>query len=76
MPLIVDEAHGAHFHFHEAFPASAVDCGADLVIQSTHKTLTAMTQAAMLHAGPGGRVAPARVSRALQMVQARGDRCV
>lgn len=49
IPLIVDEAHGAHFQFHEAFPKSAVECGADLVIQSTHKTLPAFTQTALLH---------------------------
>ena len=49
IPLIVDEAHGAHFIFHEYFPESAVQCGADLVIQSTHKTLPAFTQTAVLH---------------------------
>lgn len=47
--LIVDEAHGAHFGFHEAFPESAVTLGADLVIQSLHKTLPSMTQTALLH---------------------------
>lgn len=49
VPLIVDEAHGAHFHFSEYFPVSAADLGADLVIQSFHKTLPAMTQTAVLH---------------------------
>lgn len=49
IPLIVDEAHGAHFIFHEYFPESATECGADLVIQSTHKTLPAFTQTAVLH---------------------------
>ncbi len=47
--LLVDEAHGAHFGFHEAFPVSAVKLGADLVIQSLHKTLPALTQSAVLH---------------------------
>lgn len=47
--LIVDEAHGAHFMFHDYFPDSAIKCGADLVIQSTHKTLPSMTQTALLH---------------------------
>lgn len=47
--LIVDEAHGSHFKFHEKLPTSAIDLGADLVIQSTHKTLTGLTQTAMLH---------------------------
>ena len=49
IPLIVDEAHGAHFHFSSFFPDSAVDLGADLVIQSFHKTLPALTQTAVLH---------------------------
>lgn len=47
--LLVDEAHGAHFGFHSAFPKSAVTQGADLIIQSLHKTLPAMTQSAVLH---------------------------
>lgn len=49
IPLIVDEAHGAHFGFHEAYPASSVRQEADLVIHSVHKTLPAMTQSALLH---------------------------
>jgi len=49
IPLIVDEAHGAHLAFHSAFPKSAVECGADLVIQSVHKTLPCFTQTAILH---------------------------
>ena len=47
--FIVDEAHGAHFGFYPAFPESAVSCGADIVIQSVHKTLPAFTQSAVLH---------------------------
>ena len=49
IPLIVDEAHGAHLMFHEYFPESATQTGADLVIQSTHKTLPSFTQTAVLH---------------------------
>lgn len=49
IPLIVDEAHGAHFSLHPYFPDSAVTEGADLVIQSTHKTLPTLTQTALLH---------------------------
>lgn len=49
VPLIVDEAHGAHFPFSEAFPESALTQGADIVIQSLHKTMPAMTQTALLH---------------------------
>lgn len=47
--LIVDEAHGAHFPFSETLPESAVSQGADLVIQSLHKTLPALTSTALLH---------------------------
>ena len=46
--LIVDEAHGAHFGFHERFPKSAVGA-ADIVIMSTHKTLPTLTQTGLLH---------------------------
>ncbi|NER00053.1 MAG: aminotransferase class I/II-fold pyridoxal phosphate-dependent enzyme [Cyanothece sp. SIO2G6] len=75
IPLIVDEAHGPHFGFHPDLPASALSAGADIVIQSTHKVLSAMTQASMLHLGFGGqphgpdRVQPQRISAALQLVQ-------
>ncbi|MEY8337503.1 PLP-dependent transferase [Lachnospiraceae bacterium 62-35] len=49
IPLIVDEAHGAHFTFGEDFPSSALELGADIVIQSVHKTLPCFTQTAILH---------------------------
>lgn len=52
--LLVDEAHGAHFPFASGFfPASALDKGADVVIQSLHKTLPSLTQTALLHLGKG-----------------------
>lgn len=47
--LLVDEAHGAHFPFCSALPDSAVTCGADLVVQSVHKTLGALSGGALLH---------------------------
>lgn len=49
IPLIVDEAHGAHFGFSEYFPQTAVRLGADVVIQSMHKQLPCFTQTALLH---------------------------
>lgn len=49
--LIVDEAHGAHFVVNEIFPKSSIGQGADLVIQSMHKTLPTLTQSALLHRG-------------------------
>ncbi len=66
--LLVDEAHGPHLHFHPALPTSAVDAGADLTVQSTHKIVGGMTQASMLHLR-GTAVDPARVAGALQMLQ-------
>ncbi|MCL2372618.1 MAG: PLP-dependent transferase [Defluviitaleaceae bacterium] len=48
--LIVDEAHGAHFPFHKNFPAHALACGADIVVNSFHKTLPALSQTAVIHA--------------------------
>jgi len=48
-PLIVDEAHGPHLKFHESLPESAMEGGADVCIQSAHKTLLALTQASMMH---------------------------
>ncbi len=47
--LIVDEAHGAHFAMHPYFPESALALGADLVINSLHKTMPSLTQTALLH---------------------------
>lgn len=54
--LIVDEAHGAHFGMHEKLPQSAIELGADVVIQSIHKTLTGMTQTALLHINNGKKI--------------------
>lgn len=47
--ILVDEAHGAHFRAGNPFPLSAIDLGADMVVQSAHKTLPAMTMASFLH---------------------------
>ncbi|MDD7770635.1 aminotransferase class I/II-fold pyridoxal phosphate-dependent enzyme [Suipraeoptans intestinalis] len=68
IPLIVDEAHGAHFGFHPYFPASANEKGADIVIHSLHKTLPALTQTALLHFN-GDRVDRERVKGYLSMLQ-------
>jgi arginine decarboxylase len=51
--VIVDEAHGAHLHFNKSLPESAMKAGADISIQSAHKTLPAFTQGAYLHINPG-----------------------
>lgn len=49
IPVLVDEAHGAHFIIGSPFPDSAVSMGADIVVQSAHKTLPAMTMGSFLH---------------------------
>jgi lysine decarboxylase len=49
IPLLVDEAWGPHFHFHPALPKSAMQAGADMCINSTHKMLGSLSQTAMLH---------------------------
>ena len=71
IPLIVDEAHGAHLEFADqchSFPKSALEYGADIVIQSLHKTLPCFTQTAILHV-KGKLVDQDRVSRYLSMFQ-------
>ncbi|MER3494151.1 MAG: arginine decarboxylase [Mastigocladus sp. ERB_26_2] len=68
IPLIVDEAHGAHFAFHPQLPTPALKAGADLSVQSIHKTLGAMTQASMLHI-QGERIDCDRLKKALHLVQ-------
>lgn len=67
IPLIVDEAHGAHFTFSKRFPKSAIEY-ADVVIQSMHKTLPALTQTALLHVN-FGRVSIEKIEKYLQMFQ-------
>jgi len=66
--VVVDEAHGPHLHFHPALPPSAVDAGADLTVQSTHKIVGGMTQASMLHV-TGTTVDAGRVAGILQILQ-------
>ena len=65
--VLVDEAHGAHLGF-PPFPAGAVAAGADVVIQSFHKTLPSLTQTAILH-WQGRLVDPARLARSLGIFQ-------
>src|SRR6185312_15382650 len=69
VPLVVDEAWGAHMHFHPDLPQDALAAGADLVTSSTHKIVGALTQAAMLHLGHGGRIDDAVVDRCVSLVE-------
>lgn len=67
--MLVDEAHGSHLHFHEGLPESATQLGVDMIIQSTHKTQSALTQASMLHCNDRGFINVARVGQVLALLQ-------
>ena len=75
VPLIVDEAHGAHLGLRAEnssdrafFPQGAVSCGADVVIQSAHKTLPCLTQTSWMHV-QGNLVSPKRVDHELDVFE-------
>jgi len=67
LPVLVDQAHGAHFTG-KLFPQSAVRLGADIVVHSSHKTLAALTQAGMLHV-KGERIDRSLLRKSLEMLQ-------
>ncbi|MEZ5120487.1 MAG: amino acid decarboxylase [Solirubrobacterales bacterium] len=69
VPLVVDQAWGPHFGFHPDLPASALHQGADAVLTSTHKIVGSLTQSAMLHVAPTGRVDVGRLARAMRLVR-------
>lgn len=70
LTLIADEAHGPHFRFgnRDQYPLAAENAGADIVVQSTHKILSGLSQAAVLHLC-SDRVDSARVQATLQALQ-------
>lgn len=68
IPLIVDEAHGAHLGFAEGFAKNSCRLGADIVVNSVHKTLPALTQTALLHVN-GSLVDRERLKRFLRIYQ-------
>src|SRR3954465_14776758 len=69
VPLVVDQSWGPHFGFHDALPPTALSQGADAMLTSTHKIAGSLTQSAMLHVGPSGRVDPGRGGRALRLLR-------
>jgi lysine decarboxylase len=69
VPLVVDEAWGAHLAFHEDLPEHALAAGADLVISSTHKIVGSLTQSAMLHLGAGGLIDADIVDRCVTLTE-------
>jgi len=68
IPLIVDEAHGAHLGIAKGMPEGAITQGADIVIHSLHKTLPCITQSALLHVS-GSYVDRDRLKRFLRIYQ-------
>ncbi|MGG5796445.1 aminotransferase class I/II-fold pyridoxal phosphate-dependent enzyme [Bacillus nitratireducens] len=68
IPVLVDEAHGAHFCIGDSFPKSALAYGADIVVHSAHKTLPAMTMGSYLHIN-SRLVSKEKVSSYLSMLQ-------
>ena len=69
IPLIVDEAHGAHFVLNNNhLPKSALSDGAHISIQSLHKTLGSLTQSSQLHV-KGDLIDLRRLSISLQAIQ-------
>jgi arginine decarboxylase len=69
VPLIVDEAWGAHLAFSDSLPAHALELGADLVISSTHKIVGSLTQSAMIHLGHGDLISEGVVDRCVTLVE-------
>jgi arginine decarboxylase len=68
LSILADEAHGAHFGFHPSLPPTALQAGADLVVQSIHKTAGSLYQSSMLH-GRIGRIRRDTVEGVLGLLQ-------
>lgn len=69
IPLIVDEAHGAHFHFSDQVPKPGLEYGADIVVQSWHKTLGSLTQTGVLHLGKFSKIKGKYLADSLRLLQ-------
>src|ERR671939_1173400 len=69
IPLVVDQAWGPHFGFHEALPPTALSQGADAMLTSTHKIAGSLTQSAMLHIAGSGRIDVGAVARTLRLLR-------
>jgi len=67
IPVLVDEAHGVHIHFHDGLPMSAMQAGADMAATSVHKLGGSMTQSSILNVKEG-LVSPNRVQSILSML--------
>jgi arginine decarboxylase len=69
VPLLVDEAWGAHLRFSDRLPASALECGADVVLSSVHKLLGSLTQSAILHLGDTDRIDEQVIDRSVTLTE-------
>jgi arginine/lysine/ornithine decarboxylase len=69
LPLVVDEAWGSHLRFSPLLPASALECGADLVLSSIHKLLGSLTQSAILHLGDTEEIGEDVVDRCVTLTE-------
>lgn len=69
VPLVVDEAWGAHLAFSDELPAHALSLGADLVVSSTHKVVGSLTQSAMLHLGRDSRFDESLIDRCVTLLE-------
>lgn len=67
--LVVDQSWGPHFGFHPDLPPGAISLGADAALTSVHKMAGSLTQSAMLHVAPGGRVDPDTVDRMMRLLR-------
>jgi arginine decarboxylase len=76
VPLIVDEAWGAHLAFHPALPEHALALGADLVVSSIHKIVGSLTQSAMVHLGHGGLIDEDVVDRCVTVLESTSPNAV
>jgi len=66
--LIVDEAHGALWNFNKSIGTPSILQGADIVVQSLHKTAGALNPSALLHIGKDSPVNPKTVQEALNLI--------
>ncbi|KGX88780.1 aminotransferase class I/II-fold pyridoxal phosphate-dependent enzyme [Pontibacillus litoralis] len=67
VPVLVDEAHGVHIHFHDQLPLSAMQAGADMAATSVHKLGGSLTQSSVLNVKEG-YVTHKRVQTVLSML--------
>jgi arginine decarboxylase len=76
VPLVVDEAWGAHLRFADELPPSALECGADGVLSSVHKIVGSITQSAILHVSGSARLDEAVLDRAVTLVESTSPNAV